>query len=311
MNYTNLNNNTQLSRTFDLTSFSKTNITFLTEQVRNKNLFTIGYYHFFKIPNLELSILKDFLQILDFKKAYIVLPILATEEVTGGGPILSLSKQILVTRDSNPVVISNFLSNQIEIACSSYGINNLEKFSVVFKFRPIALKEEIVGAISKIQYDIKEKTYQKNVTLMNSKVYNGSILPLTMNLDLYGERLSKLFSAYYILKYDLNPNGLLFYKDEYVIYILDEGTRHEGILFKDKEIFLKFEDNLIEGGSFIRTTDKYIIHIDNFNISYFDKLIKNSFIEPSKAKAKLNTSIVTFDIETYVKDGKFVPFACG
>jgi DNA polymerase elongation subunit (family B) len=25
----------------------------------------------------------------------------------------------------------------------------------------------------------------------------------------------------------------------------------------------------------------------------------------------LNTNIVTFDIETYVKDGKFVPFACG
>jgi DNA polymerase elongation subunit (family B) len=25
----------------------------------------------------------------------------------------------------------------------------------------------------------------------------------------------------------------------------------------------------------------------------------------------LNTNIVTFDIETYVKDGQFVPFACG
>jgi len=41
-------------------------------------------------PQLELSILKDFLQILDFNKAYIVLPILATEATTGSGPILSL-----------------------------------------------------------------------------------------------------------------------------------------------------------------------------------------------------------------------------
>ena len=147
---------------------------------KNKNLFTIGYYHFFKIPNLELGILKDFLQILDFNKAYIVLPILATEASKGAGPILSLSKQILVTRDSDPVTISNFLFEQIEIACISYGIDNLRNYTVVFKFRPIALKEEIVGAISKIQYNIKEKTYQKNVTLMNSKFYNGSIIPLNL-----------------------------------------------------------------------------------------------------------------------------------
>jgi hypothetical protein len=305
-----LKNNTQLT-TFYLTSFSNTNVTFLSEQVANKKLFQIGYYHFFKIPQLELGILKDFLQILDYNKAYIVLPLLATAETTGAGPILSLSKQILVTRDSNPITISNFLFNQIELACMNYGIDNLGDYTVVLKFRPIALKPEITQAIPQIQYEIQEKHIKKNITMMNYKVYNGTIIPLSMNLDLYGERLSTLFSAYYILKFDLDPNGMLFYKDEYVIYILDEGTRHEGILFKDKDIYYKFEDVLIEGSSFIRTTDKYILHIDNFNISYFDKLTINSFISPSRANAKLNTKIVTFDIETFVKDGQFVPFACG
>ena len=96
-------------QTFDLSVFSKENVTFLHEQVDNKNLFTIGYYHYFKIPLLDFYIWKYFLQILDFKKAYIILPILAAENTNGDGPILSLSKQILVTRDSNPLTIRNFL----------------------------------------------------------------------------------------------------------------------------------------------------------------------------------------------------------
>src|ERR1700744_50285 len=150
-------NNIQFIPEFDLTGFSKDNITFLSEQVNNKKLFKIGYYHFFKIPNLELNILKDFFQILDFNKAYIVLPILATEETTGEGPILSLSKQILVTRDSDPTTISNFLFNQIEIACMNYGIDNLGNYTVVLKFRPIVFKDEVIKSIPKINLNIKEK----------------------------------------------------------------------------------------------------------------------------------------------------------
>jgi hypothetical protein len=251
------------------------------------------------------------LEILDFKKAYVVLPILATIETKGDGPILSLSKQILVTRDSNPITISNCLLNQIELACMNYGINDLQKFTVVLKFRPIALKEEIVLQIPKIQYEIKEKHIKRNVSLMNSKYYNGSIIPLSMNLELYGAILNKMLSIYYILKFDLNPKGFFFHKDEFVLYIFVDGSKHEGILFKDKSVFAKFEDHLLEGSSFIRITDRFTIFIDNFTISHFEKLTVNSFITPSKPNAKLNTNIVTFDIETFVKDGSFVPYACG
>jgi hypothetical protein len=306
----NIINNNQLT-TFDLTSFSKTNVTFLSEQVENKKLFQIRYYHFFKIPNLELGALRDFLQILDFNKAYIVLPILATEATTGEGPILSLSKQILVTKDSDPVTISNFLFTQIEMACMNYGIDNLGNYTVVFKFRPIALREEIVQAIPKIKYEIQEKHIKKNINMLNFKFYNGSILPLTMNLKLYGNKLNKFLSAFYILKFDLDPNGIFFKKDDFVIYIKVDGDKHEGILFKNKGILYRFEDAILEGNKFIRIMDKYIIYIDNFNISHFDRLINNSFISPSKPNSKFISKIVTFDIETYIKDGQFVPFSCG
>src|SRR5580693_1963237 len=235
---TNLNN----QQLFDLSIFSKDKITYLSDQISNKKLFRIGYYHFFKIPSLDLSLLKDFLQILDFNKAYIVLPIIATDEIEGGGPILSLSKQILITRDSNAITI-------------------------------------------------------RNISLMNSKFYNGSILPLTMNLEMYGTPLNKMLSIYYILKFDLDPNGKLFHNNDHVIYIKINGTKHEGIL--------------LEGNNFVRTMEQYIIFIENFSISHFERIYKTSFITSSKTNAKLNTNIVTFDIETYVKDNKFIPFACG
>jgi hypothetical protein len=177
---------------FDLSTFSQTNVTFLSEQVANKKLFRIGYYHFFKIPQLEIGNLKDFFQLLDFNKAYVVLPLIAGEQTIGDGPILSLSKQILVTRDSNPVTICNFLNAQIELACMNYGIDSLDKFTVVFKFRPISLKEEIVQEIPKIQYNSQENKIPKRVlNILNFKFLNGSILPLSMNLNLFGNKLNK------------------------------------------------------------------------------------------------------------------------
>lgn len=57
-NITNLNNNIQ----FNLTDLSKNNITFLSDTINNnKKLFKIGYYHYFKIPGLEMRSLRDFL----------------------------------------------------------------------------------------------------------------------------------------------------------------------------------------------------------------------------------------------------------
>jgi DNA polymerase type B, organellar and viral len=302
----NLKNN---NLNFDLSTFSQNNITFLSDLVENKKLFKIGNYLFFKIPNMELDILKEFLSILDLNKAYVVLPILTTQN--NSAPILSLSRQILVTRDSNPITVSNFILNQIAIAILDYGLNEKENFIVVFKFKPISLKDETIKQISKIDYTQNNKSIKKEIKLLNNKYYNGSIIPLSMNLSFYGRKIEKWARLYYILKFNLNPDGILFYKNEYVIYIYKNGLKHEGILFKDKQIFFKFKDELISENKFIRIYNNHIFYIDNFNVNYFDSLIKNSILSNSKNNSKLNSNIVTFDIETYVKNDQFVPFACG
>lgn len=95
-----------------ITSFSKSNITFLSEQITNKNLYKIGYYHFYKIQDLNLNSIIKFLLLLDANKAYIILPLLTVEDNISS-PILSLSRQILVTKESDPLIILNFILKQI------------------------------------------------------------------------------------------------------------------------------------------------------------------------------------------------------
>jgi hypothetical protein len=193
----------------------------------------------------------------------------------------------------------------------NYGINDLENFTIVFKFRPISLSEGIVEKISEINYTQENYIPKKILNMLKFKFFNGTILPLSIYLNLYGNKLNKFLSSIYILQFDLDPKGFFFKKDEFIIYIIVDGDKHEGILFKNKEILFRFEDVLTEGNKFIRIMDKYIIYIEDFNITHFERLMINSFISPSKPNVRLDTKIVTFDIETYVKDGKFIPFACG
>ncbi len=51
-------------------------------------------------------------------------------------------QQFLISSYSNSTLINEFLLNQLELACMSYVIDKLEKYTVVLKFRPIALKEQ-------------------------------------------------------------------------------------------------------------------------------------------------------------------------
>jgi len=99
----------------------------------------------------------------------------------------------------------------------NYGIDNSLNFNVVFKFRPISLKEEVVQPVSKIQYNNQEKIIKRNITMMNSKYYNGSIIPLSRNLNLYGAKLNLVLSTFFILKFDLDSKGSFFFKDDFVI----------------------------------------------------------------------------------------------
>src|ERR1700721_1063173 len=234
-------------------------------------------------------------------------------------PIISLSKQILISRDSNPSLIRNFLSQQVQLALENYGRN--ESFGdIILKYRPITLKSDKIDKIKGLKLSesaTKTNLLIRNYSKIKSPLFNGSIIPLTMDLSKYGNLLSKLFSLYYITKFDLNDNGKLYQRDGYIIYVheyvKDDNFIQDCILFKDKIIITKFKNVSYSKSlnDFTRVFDNHKFIIQNNLIKYFDKGFVNSYIKPTKVNKKINKNIVTFDIETYQKEDKFIPYACG
>jgi hypothetical protein len=84
---------------------------------RNSNFI---WFHFNDIQEIN-----DFLDLLDHDKIYIVSFELIVDKLSYefGDPTIVLSKPILITRESNPWLISKYLQGKISISCSSYGLD--------------------------------------------------------------------------------------------------------------------------------------------------------------------------------------------
>jgi hypothetical protein len=52
-------------------------------------------------------------------------------------PYIVLSKQILITRNSNSLNLFNYISNKIDDSINLYNIEELEYFNIVFKYKQV------------------------------------------------------------------------------------------------------------------------------------------------------------------------------
>jgi hypothetical protein len=120
-------------------------ITFLESIIPNDifclNNSMINRLYFF--DSLEITI---FLDTLEVDKVYVV----CFEYISSwnlhdeDSPVITLSKPILITRNSNPRIISNFIKSQIDLACLSYTIEQIDNMydktetpGVLIKYREI------------------------------------------------------------------------------------------------------------------------------------------------------------------------------
>lgn len=132
---------------------SITNITYLDTIIKN-NLFIFNnssksrlYFHdYIGITYFLNELEQDTVYVLTFD--LIVSWFLYEED----SPSLNLSKPILVTRNSNPRLIANFIKDRIRLACDSYylddtildmiedsGYSNSEKPGVIINYNEIKL----------------------------------------------------------------------------------------------------------------------------------------------------------------------------
>jgi len=75
---------------------------------------------------MDLNETSDFLNHLDDNKVYIVTLdfIISWLQYEEDSPVINLSKPILITKDSNPSLISDFIQSRIKLACDNYYLDD-------------------------------------------------------------------------------------------------------------------------------------------------------------------------------------------
>jgi len=113
-------------------------ITFLKDVSKNIFIYKKGEYKYFQIPLIQFEGIENFLVNLDNDKLFILIPFISPY-CNLNDPILVLSKQILITKNSNPRIVLEFLADQLDKAIIDFGFSELNKYYLVFKYKAVTL----------------------------------------------------------------------------------------------------------------------------------------------------------------------------
>lgn len=113
-------------------------ITLLKDVSKNIIIYKKGEYKYFQIPLIQFEGITNFLLNLDNDKIFILIPFISPY-CNLNDPILVLSKQLLITKNSKPRIVLDFLTDQLDKAITDFGLSDLNKYYLVFKYKPITL----------------------------------------------------------------------------------------------------------------------------------------------------------------------------
>lgn len=135
---TNYNNNINQMNDNILKVFSSKQVSFLADVNKSIQINKYGEFKYFNIFRINSTDIQNFLSNLDNQKVYTVIPIMSINK-SFDDPYFILSKQILVTRYSNPQIITQFLVNKINRTDELFSFNELQYFWVTLKYKAIDL----------------------------------------------------------------------------------------------------------------------------------------------------------------------------
>ena len=126
------------TKMFDLISTKE--ITHLWELDSKININKYGKYNYYKIYEFNYSHIWKFLYELENNKVYLMIPFI-TKNCKSNEPIIILSPQILVTHNSNSLLISKYIQSKVIETADLYGINEnkLDNMPIIFKFKQIKI----------------------------------------------------------------------------------------------------------------------------------------------------------------------------
>jgi hypothetical protein len=99
---------------------STNNISFLIDFDKTINIDKSGKAYYFKSSNIDLDNINNFIINLEEGGIYLINPLISINCIIND-PYLTLSRQFLVTSNSNTQLIHSYLNKQLEIAQNSFG----------------------------------------------------------------------------------------------------------------------------------------------------------------------------------------------
>jgi hypothetical protein len=112
-NNNNHNNNNDTPTLFKV--FSQNQISLLSDIHKSIKIDAYGEFKHFKMFRINFEQVSNFLDNLDNNKIYTVIPIISINNNIDE-PFITLSRQILVTKHSNPVTVTEFLMEKFSKA---------------------------------------------------------------------------------------------------------------------------------------------------------------------------------------------------
>ena len=161
-------------------------------------------------------------------------------------------------------------------------------------------KEQALKSII-FSYTIKKGRAKDKITFDNIDLryqyFNHHKLPITMNPLKYGKLIEQIDNKYTIQVNKTNVAIITQY-DEY----------NDVKFFKEGDIIYEYKDHKINESTFIRSLDNNKFHFKNNQLVAVEISKYVKFINTLKSLLKNNNKIITFDIETYIKDGIMIPY---
>nr|YP_009487262.1 hypothetical protein [Russula foetens]AWB36164.1 hypothetical protein [Russula foetens] len=117
---------------------STKSISFLYELDHRLKINKNGKFKYFKLFNFEIEDIKNYLNKLDDDKIFTLIPLISKNDKTDE-PCIILSQQILITSNSNPVLLANFIDSKISKTFELFNSNIDISFYTIFKYKSIEI----------------------------------------------------------------------------------------------------------------------------------------------------------------------------
>lgn len=131
-----------------LKMISSKQITFLSDVNKTIHINKHGKYLYYKLYRLNYFAFVDFISNLHPNKIYMVKPFISVT-YKANDPYLVLSRQILLTKYSDPKLFCDYLIEQTSKAFQQFDVDDLEGFYTVLKYKSVIFDFENT---SKIQF---------------------------------------------------------------------------------------------------------------------------------------------------------------